>query len=162
MGLEVERKFLVVSRDWERYVQKKTSLRQKALLRDPSGATGRVRLKEGKAIVTLKGPPSADNLSRSEFEWEVPLEQGLEMMRLFPGVGIEKTRHEVEVDGVLWEVDVFHGVNEGLVVAEAEFPSREAAEALTVFPSWIGMEVTSDKRYSNSLLEVNPWLNWGR
>jgi adenylate cyclase len=162
MGMEIERKFLVVNDSWLPLVQAATLFQQKCLLRDASGSTARVRLRDGKAIVTLKGPPSKDNLSRSEFEWEVPLDQGTEMLQAFPGPGITKTRHKVPYTGVLFEVDRFHGHNSGLVVAEVEFPSREAAEAFTNLPSWLGAEVTTDKRYSNALLEINPWPNWGR
>jgi CYTH domain-containing protein len=174
MGTEIERKFLVTSDLWQRQAIRRAAIRQKGLLRDPNGSTGRIRLiawglagageplAQWKAIVTLKGRPTADNLSRSEFEWEIPFEDGEAMFRAWPGPCIEKTRFDVRVSGRSWDVDVFHGENEGLVVAEIEFPSMDAANSLTDLPDWVGADVTSDRRYSNSLLELNPWRNWGR
>ncbi len=84
---------------------------------------------------------------------------GADMMRNFSGPTlVEKIRHDVFLDGQTWEVDVFSGVNAGLVVAEIEVPAEDAP---IIIPDWIGSEVTHDSRFTNHALSVHPFTRWG-
>ena len=138
-----------------------------------------MRLDDKKAWLTIKGAGSANGMSRSEWEWEIPARDALGLLQLCRGGVIDKTRYLVPVfeeacseaegavadDGVVpgegkkrfWEVDVFHGANEGLVVAEIELTSEN--ENFPV-PDWIGEEVTGDRKYYNSMLSSHPFCEW--
>ncbi|MDO9173219.1 MAG: CYTH domain-containing protein, partial [Actinomycetota bacterium] len=99
-----------------------------------------------------------DALDRLEFEYAIPVTDAAEMLaQACRGPLIDKTRHDVDVDGSHWEVDVFHGDNEGLVVAEIELPAADAPYAR---PPWLGDEVTGDARYLNVNLVRHPWCRW--
>lgn len=99
------------------------------------------------------------DLRREEFEYPIPLEDGEEILeRLCVGSTIEKTRHYVEYEGFVWEIDEFEGLNAGLVVAEVEFERENQTIPL---PPWIGEEVSSDPRYLNSNLALKPYSQWG-
>lgn len=157
MGIETERKFLVDG-DFLSHFTTATRLTQGYLSRDPE-RTVRVRVDEGakKAWVTIKGLSSPDGMSRSEWEYEIPVKDGLEMLSL-PGVkSISKVRYLVPVRYYTYEVDVFLGMNQGLVVAEVEFFLGDTDVEV---PDWIGEEVTGDPRYYNSSLIDNPYTKW--
>lgn len=154
MGVEIERKFLVVE-NWLPPTPG-TPFLQGYLASGSSGATVRVRVAGDVAFITIKGPSSHG--ARAEFEYQIPVEDGREMLStLAAGVVIEKSRHLVDHKGHTWEVDVFHGANEGLVVAEVELESIGEEVSL---PDWIAAEVTEDRRYANSYLSAHPFSEW--
>lgn len=151
---EIERKFLVAG-DFHSEVSGANHIVQGFLSSVP-GRTVRVRLRDGKGCLTVKGP--ARGLTRFEWEKEIPGEEAELLLRLCePGV-IDKTRHLVPApDGHVWEVDEFHGDNEGLVVAELEL---EAEDESFERPTWLGGEVTGDRRYYNTALSKCPYKDW--
>jgi CYTH domain-containing protein len=116
-----------------------------------------VRIRDERAYLTIKGPSENSGLTRYEFEREIPLEDGKQMMQLCePGI-IDKTRWLVKSGKHTFEVDEFFGDNEGLVVAEVELSNEgETFEK----PHFIGKEVTGDRRYYNSQLRANPYRTW--
>jgi adenylate cyclase len=155
MGVEIERKFLVKKDLWLQVRPESSShLRQAYLSTDPD-KTIRVRTADNKGFLTIKGRPKS--ITRSEFEWEIPLEEAHALIDNFCSDVIEKWRHFIRYQGKLWEVDEFLGNNLGLLVAELELESEEEAFGK---PAWIGEEVTLDKRYLNSQLVSNPYCNW--
>lgn len=153
MPLEIERKFLVADDSW-RDGSPGTRLSQGYLTRDP-GRTVRVRISGEKAWLTIKG--NSEGIRRSEFEYDIPLEEGRELLALCLPSVIDKTRYEVEFAGHTWEIDVFHGDNDGLVVAEVELEHESVNPEL---PPWVGKEVSDDERYFNSCLAVRPYAIW--
>lgn len=146
MGVEIERRFLVVGQGWRAGVTGIRRLDQGYLARE-DGVTVRLRVVEDAAKLTIKGP---GGLVRPEFEYPVPMEDAREMLaRLCGGRRLVKTRHDVPHGGLVWEVDVFEGPLAGLAIAEVELP--DAAHALDL-PPWAGREVTEDPRYANAVL----------
>ncbi len=151
MKTEIERKFLVLGDGFKAGAVACRHLTQGYICRE-SGRTVRVRLDEEKGFLTIKGRSTPDGTSRGEWEWEIPAEEARALMALCVGKIIDKHRYIVPAgDGLNWEVDVFHGAHEGLVIAEIEIP-----DASTPFerPSWLGAEVTGDRRYYNSVLSA--------
>jgi adenylate cyclase len=148
MPVEIERKFLVAGDNWrgsalgQRYCQGYLS---------KGDVTVRVRRAGPRAFLTIKG--SGEGMVRPEFEYEIPVEEAEEMFKLCRHPLIEKTRHRVLHQGILWEVDEFAGENAGLVLAEVEL---EHPDQLLALPEWVGDEVTSDQRYRNSRLVDAP------
>lgn len=154
MATEIERKFLVRDQRWKIGASGK-AFRQGYLATEHAG-TVRVRLVGEQAWLTIKG--RTEGYSRLEFEYEIPLADGREILdRLCPGPTIDKTRYRIEHAGHVWEVDAFHGANEGLVVAEIELTSEDESFAR---PEWLGEEVSGDPRYFNSNLVRAPFLTW--
>lgn len=151
MFLEIERKFLVSGFSTEGLRCKK--MKQAYLAKE--GCTLRVRIANDKAFLTIKG--KTEGFSRAEFEYEIPMEDANAMMELAIYPPVIKTRYYAEVDGKTWEVDVFEGENEGLVMAEIELSSEN--EEFTK-PEWAVEEVTGDKRYYNAYLARNPYKSW--
>lgn len=146
MGREIERRFLVAGQGWRTGATAVRRLRQGYLARE-DGVTVRVRIADDAAALTIKGPGS---LVRPEYEYPLPAAQAQEMLDLLcAGRRLVKTRHTVPHGGLTWEVDVFEGPLEGLVIAEVELP--DAAHDLTL-PPWAGREVTEDPRYANAAL----------
>ena len=119
--------------------------------------TVRARVKGDKGYLTIKGATSWSGLTRYEWEYEIPLADAEEMLRLCADNVIEKTRHLIPCGSLMFEVDEFGGENEGLVMAEIELPDES-----TPFdrPDWLGDEVTGDARYYNSSLSKNPYKRW--
>ncbi|HNL50407.1 MAG TPA: CYTH domain-containing protein [Actinomycetota bacterium] len=155
MGVEIERKFLVVGDDWRSAVSSSTRIVQGYLASTPE-VTVRVRVRGERAYLTIKGRSSG--ISRSEYEFDIPVADAEAMLTdLAQGPVIEKTRHLLEVDGHTWELDVFAGANEGLVMAEIELGSAD--EQFTV-PSWAGRDVSDDARYYNVNLARTPYSHW--
>jgi adenylate cyclase len=106
--------------------------------------------------LNIKG--ATRGLARAEFEYPEPLEDARALLaEQCAGAIIEKTRHRVRHRGRLWEVDVFSGANEGLVVAEVELSSANERVDL---PRWIGVEVSDDPRYRNAALAARPYRDW--
>lgn len=153
MPAEIERKFLVANNSW-RDGSPGTMIAQGYLSQDPE-RTVRVRIGGEKAWLTIKG--RTEGISRAEFEYEIPLEDAHELLAMCLRSVIEKTRHEVSYAGHLWEIDVFHGDNEGLIVAEVELADATISPAL---PPWVGVEVSAEARYFNSCLAVLPYFHW--
>lgn len=155
MAREIERKFLIAG-DFRQEVTKAVRISQGYLNSDPE-RTVRVRIKGDKGYITVKGRSSADGVSRFEWEKEIPAGEASELLRLCePGI-IDKTRNMVPADGHTFEVDEFHGDNEGLVLAEIELGSEDEEFER---PDWLGKEVTGDGRYYNASLSKNPYKNW--
>ena len=156
MGVEIERKFRVLP-SWRPQAEGE-AIAQGYLSSVPE-RTVRVRIRGAKGFLTVKGKNGGvDAARRAEFEYEIPLADARAMLALCePGV-IEKVRHvEPAPDGHAWEIDVFHGANEGLVVAEIEL---DAEDEPFVRPAWLGEEVTEDARYYNSSLAKCPYKKW--
>ena len=156
MAQEIERKFLVLDDSFKHEAFSKSHIQQGYICSE-RGRTVRIRIKDNRAYLTIKGPSENGGLTRYEFEREIPLEDGQQMMQLCePGI-IDKTRWLVKSGRHTFEVDEFHGENEGLVVAEVELSSEdETFEKL----HFIGKEVTGDRRYYNSCLCVKPFNKW--
>ena len=155
MGVEIERKFLVVSDDWRDGVRSEITMAQ-GYLSTTAEHTVRIRLRDDRALLTIKGRPKG--LVRREFEYEIPRDDARIMLdELCVGAAIEKTRFEVPYGDHLWEVDVFDGRNKGLVVAEVEL--RRPDEEVDL-PPWIGDEVTGQPRYYNARLVERPFDGW--
>lgn len=154
MGIEIERKFLVA--DTACLAGAPGRRLQQAYVSDDGHASVRVRLDGDRAFLTIKA--GRDTLSRLEFEYPIPPADARELLdRVCRGPRIDKTRYDVIVDGSHWEIDVFHGDNAGLVVAEIELPDAGAAFAR---PAWLGAEITDDPRYLNVNLARHPWRRW--
>ena len=153
MAIEIERKFLVRDRS---VLDRSTGVRyqQGYLSRDPD-RTVRVRLAGDRAFLTIKG--RADGPSRAEFEYEIAAADAEPLLALCDGPIIDKTRHHIEHERLTWEVDVFHGPNDGLVVAEVELQTEDDPISL---PAWVGDEVTADPRYYNANLVAHPYREW--
>ena len=148
MAQEIERKFLVLDDSFKHEAFSKSHIQQGYLCSE-RGRTVRVRIRDERAYLTIKGPSENGGLSRYEFEREIPLEDGQQMMRLCePGI-IDKTRWLVKSGKHTFEVDEFFGDNEGLVVAEVELSYEDEPYKK---PHFIGKEVTGDRRYYNSEL----------
>jgi adenylate cyclase len=146
VGLEIERKFLVVGEGW-RASARPVPIMQGYLTRDAERVV-RIRTSGEQAFVTIKGITSG--MSRSEFEYAIPLADARQMLdELCLEPLIEKTRYEVDVGDLTWEIDVFEGQHEGLIVAELELPS---VDHVFERPPWLGKEVTGDARYYNQNL----------
>ena len=148
MPFEIERKFLVADDSYRHTATSSSRIRQGYICRE-SGRTVRVRIRDERGFLTIKGP-SPNGLSRYEFEKEITLDEADNLFRLcLPGV-IDKTRYLVPMaDGNVFEVDEFYGANEGLVIAEVELSSEDEP---FMRPPFLGREVTGDKRYYNSNL----------
>ena len=148
MGVEIERKFLVVG-DYP--MDEGVEMMQGYLCKDPE-RTIRVRLEDEKAVLTIKG--AALGITRLEYEYEIPFEDARELLDLTVDGIVEKTRYYHRTDSHVWEIDVFKRHNKGLVVAEIELKNEDE-----VFknPSWVGKKVTDDPRYANSLLSTTPF-----
>lgn len=156
MATEIERKFRVHREAWSRVRPERSEYLKQGYLVNETGKVVRLRMGESQAWLTIKGKTSG--ATRAEFEYEIPREDAAQLFALFGLRCIEKTRHFVTHEGHLWEVDVFAGENEGLLIAEIELGSEEESFAL---PAWAGEEVTSDARYYNANLFDNPWCRWG-
>ena len=152
MAKEIERKFLV-SGEFRQDSPESYRIMQGYICSDPD-RTVRVRVRGDKGFLTIKGRSSEDGLSRYEWEKEIPVSEAFELMVLCGSGVIDKTRYLVPFGKHTYEVDVFHGANEGLVLAEIELSDEQEAFEK---PSWLGEEVTGDVRYYNSMLSLHPF-----
>ncbi len=150
---EIERKFLVKKGKWKAG-KNGIQIKQGYLLAE-SERTVRIRIAGEMAFITIKG--KMQNISRPEFEYEIPVADALQMIKLCRSGIIEKTRFIEQVGGKTWEIDVFEGANSGLILAEIELETENEKFEL---PAWAGNEVTFDRRYYNSWLSVNPYSEW--
>ncbi|GAB6123030.1 CYTH domain-containing protein [Dysgonomonas termitidis] len=155
MALETERKFLVKG-DFKQYAYAHEEIVQ-GYLSSVTERTVRIRIKGDKAYITIKGAGDESGMSRYEWEKEIPGEEARELMKLCePGI-IDKVRYYIENGDRKFEVDEFHGENEGLIMAEIELADKEEEFDR---PDWLGTEVTGDSRYYNSSLVKYPYREW--
>lgn len=155
MAQEIERKFLVIG-DFKSQAFEQSRIVQ-GYISSTRGRTVRVRIRNGRGYLTIKGASNESGTSRYEWEKELPLHEAEELMKLCePGV-IDKTRYLVRSGKHIFEVDEFYGENEGLIIAEVELNAEDEA---FVKPSFIGQEVTGDVRYYNSQLMKKPYTTW--
>ncbi|OUO50333.1 adenylate cyclase [Parabacteroides sp. An277] len=153
--IEIERKFLVAG-NFMRDVYAERRIVQGYICSAP-GRTVRVRIRDEAGFLTIKGPTDAKGMSRYEFEQSIPLEEAEKLLDLCEPGAIDKIRYLARIGKHTWEIDVFHGANEGLVLAEVELESEtEEFER----PAWLGREVTGDRRFYNSSLTKHPYSEW--
>ena len=155
MGKEIERKFLVNHQKWVQIEKPAGDKYRQGYLQMDFEKAIRVRQTSNKAFLTIKG--KVFGFTRSEFEYEIPYKDAAELLDQFAITELTKVRYKIIFEGKLWEIDVFLGGNEGLIVAEIELESEDE-----VFekPDWVGEEVTFDERYLNMNLAMNPYSTW--
>lgn len=155
---ETERKFLVLTNDFitEAYSEKRIT---QGYLSSHPERTVRVRVKGDKGYLTIKGKSNASGTTRMEWETEIPVAEAQQLLALCEKGTIDKTRYEVKAGNHVIEVDIFHGENEGLIMAEIELEDENEA---FVKPGWLGQEVTGDERFYNAYLSHNPYTSWSR
>jgi adenylate cyclase len=160
MSVEIERKFLVRNDAWRALATSQYTIRQAYLDENPKISV-RVRIRgDNAATLTLKSSPAG--LRRLELEYPIPMLEAEALLPLRHGSLIEKTRHIVPCgdklsDKLAWEVDEFHGENDGLIIAEIELPNERHPVAL---PPWIGQEITGQASYYNGSLARHPYGRW--
>jgi len=160
MSIEIERKFLLANDDWRTQADNGVVMRQGYLnnvsFDNKQKSSVRVRIAGELANLNIKG--ATLGITRQEYEYAIPLSDAHELLgTLADGPLIEKTRYHVQHEAHIWEIDVFTGDNQGLVVAEIELANED--EAFTR-PSWLGEEVSADARYYNVCLVRHPYKNW--
>lgn len=155
MGIEIERKFLVLNTDWKQQADTGTTMQQGYLSTDP-GRSVRVRIEGQQACINIKSATST--LSRLEYQYAIPLADAREILgELCDGKWVEKVRYRVPQPPHVWEIDIFSAANQGLVVAEIELGHEEEPFAR---PDWLGEEVSGDPRYLNMNLISHPYSQW--
>jgi len=154
MATEIERKFLVNQDKLPPLpIGKKMS---QGYIPTQNGTTVRVRIQDQEAFLTLKGV--AAGISRSEFEYSIPLAEAESMLAEFcQGGCVEKIRYEIDHEGLVWELDIFSGMNQELIVAEIELTSEDQTFNK---PDWVTIEVSDQKKYSNFALLLSPYSTW--
>jgi len=152
MGIEIERKFLVRGDAWKQGEVQRLS---QGYLNKEKSRTVRVRITDEQAFLTIKGKTAG--LTRSEFEYPIPIADAEEMLLLCGDATLQKNRYVLPVGDLIWEIDEFLGANQGLVVAEVELISETQHVEL---PDWVGQEVSGDARYYNSSLVQLPYSRW--
>lgn len=154
--IEIERKFLVASDKFKNEAFTKHEIAQGYLNSNPE-RTVRIRIKGESGFLTIKGKSNETGVSRLEWETEIALAEAKPLLALCEKGVIHKTRYEVKVGKHVFEVDEFHGDNEGLLIAEIEL---SAEDEVFKKPDWLGPEVTNEARYYNSYLSNTPFKNW--
>lgn len=155
MAREIERKFLVTNDTWRPQVVARSHYRQ-GYLANTARCSVRVRVAGDRGSLNIKS--ATLDIVRTEFEYAIPKQEAEEMLAGFcEGELIEKMRHFVRYGGFTWEIDVFEGANQGLILAEIELEHEEAEFAL---PPWAGAEVSDDPRYYNVYLAHHPYSQW--
>ena len=155
-GLEIERKFLVRNDDYKRQAFGSSRICQ-GYICSGHGRTVRVRIRDDRGYLTIKGPSDAAGLSRYEFEKEITMDEARQLMKLCEPGSIDQTRNLVKSGAHTFEVDEFYGENAGLVMAEVELRSEDEPFEK---PDFIGREVTGDRRYYNAHLVKHPFSAW--
>ena len=155
MGVEIERKFLVDHKKWGLVNRPEGTRYRQGYILSNGQHTVRVRISDKQAYLNMKSKVS--QISRKEYEYEIPLEDGMEILDFFTKNGTEKIRYRIPFDGKVWEVDEFLGDNAGLIVAEIELESETEQFQL---PEWVTTEVTDDNKYANSSLAMHPFCDW--
>ncbi|MEN8115894.1 MAG: CYTH domain-containing protein [Bacteroidota bacterium] len=150
---EIERKFLIKENEWQpknrgfKIVQGYLSVEKERVVR--------IRIKDDKAFLTIKG--NHRGITRTELEYEIPVDDAAVLLEMCLDYPVEKIRYLEKVGDFLWEIDVFEGINSGLILAEVELTSEDQQIEL---PDWIGKEVSTDHRYYNAWLSQNPYSTW--
>jgi adenylate cyclase len=153
MAKEIERKFLIDVEKWER---KGTPVEMiQAYLVILPDKIVRVRIAGKRAWLTIKG--NTQGITRDEFEYSIPVDDANDLLKMCEDYRVEKTRYIQKIDGKKWEIDIFHGKNEGLIVAEIELDSE--SEVIDI-PNWVSREVSMDEKYFNFNLATNPFSTW--
>lgn len=153
MGVEIERKFLVIGQPWLQWGE--GTFYKQGYASKGAHLTTRIRIAGDQGILTLKG--QTQGIQRAEFEYMIPLEDAHALLELCEGGVIEKYRWVIPFRSLVWEVDVFLGQNKGLVVAEVEL---DQVDQSIDYPEWVGQEVSHDYRYLNGALSKMPWSLW--
>ena len=156
MAQEIERKFLVRNDSFKKLAYNYSRIAQ-GYICSGRGRTVRVRIRDEKGFLTIKGPAGENGLSRYEGEKEIPLDEAKKLMKLCEPGRIDKTRYLVQCEKHVFEVDEFYGENEGLVIAEVEL---ESEDEMFEKPDFIGEEVTGIAKYYNSFLMKYPYTKW--
>jgi adenylate cyclase len=154
--IEIERKYLVTSLDFITDSYTKNDIAQ-GYLNSNIERTVRVRIKANKGFITIKGVGNESGTSRFEWEKEIPVNDAKALLKLCEKGVIEKTRYEVKSGKHTIEIDVFHNENKGLIIAEIELENENET---ILKPTWLGEEVTNDKRFYNSYISKNPYKSW--
>src|SRR5690554_489636 len=154
MPLEIERKFLIKNDSWKNHIESKIKIAQGFLNDDPH-RTIRIRVTNQDAFLTIKGKMSG--ISRPEYEYKIPLKDATELLKMCKPNIISKTRYIVNCKGHKWEIDIFHGENEGLMIAEIELENEHETFSS---PNWLGKEVSQESRYLNVMLSKLPYSKW--
>lgn len=154
MPLEIERKFLIKNDSWKDQVSSQMSISQ-GFLNDEPDRVIRIRTSDQTGFLTIKG--RMKDISRPEYEYEIPYYEACELLKMCNPTIIRKTRYKVYNRDHLWEIDIFHAENEGLSIAEIELQSEDE-----IFhkPDWIGREVSHEKKYLNLFLSKHPFQQW--
>jgi adenylate cyclase len=147
MGVEIERKFLVKANLWELLEKPKGNYLRQGYLSDDADCTVRVRETDKEGFLTIKGRSAG--IARAEYEYPIAKTDARQMMDVLAKTQLAKTRYQIAFAGHTWDVDEFHGLNEGLIVAEIELAHPNEAFEI---PEWIDKEVSDDPRYFNSNL----------
>lgn len=156
MHQEIERKFLVKG-DFKKHAIKKYKIEQGFLSTVPE-RTVRVRIKDDKGFITIKGIGNKSGTTRFEWEKEISFKDAKNLLELCEPTVIKKRRYIIPTNNNLFfEVDEFFGKNKGLLLAEIELPSEDFKFEK---PGWLGAEVTGQKKYYNSSISKNPFCNW--
>lgn len=160
MGVEIERRFLLREGATLPDSDRVLHMRQ-AYLVNSEGLSVRIRvINDTKAFLTIKRITPGGNIAvRDEFEYEIPVDDALQMMRFSALGSVKKQRHVFKIGEVTWEVDFFEDENEGLIMAEVELPSFDTPVDL---PEWIGREVSDDPAYLSSNLAIHPYTSWAK
>ena len=156
MAYEIERKFLVTNTDFIKEASSKEYIVQSFLNRNPD-RTVRIRIKDDKAFLTVKGESNIEGTTRREWEYAIPVSDAREMLKICEEGAIEKWRYLVPIGKHTFEVDIFEGENKGLIVAEVELESENESFQK---PVWLGEEVTGNTSYYNSKLSQHPFTKW--
>ncbi len=157
MGTEIERKFLLLNDSWRAEINASSKIVQ-AYLANTGLSSIRIRLQDEKVNLNIKS--MTIGISRTEYEYSLPLGDAKEMIRsLCLRPVIEKTRYYIKQDLHTWEIDEFKGENQGLQIAEIELSHIDEEFAQ---PNWLGQEVSDDERYYNVSLVKKPFRDWGQ
>lgn len=154
--IEIERKFLVLNTAFISLATTENRIVQGYLNSEPE-RTVRVRIKGTKGYLTIKGKGNESGTTRLEWETEIPLAEAEKLLSICEKGVIDKTRYEIPFGNHTYEVDIFYGDNEGLIVAEIELDSETETFKK---PDWLGQEVTGDNRYYNAYLSNHPFKDW--
>ncbi|MBL4677027.1 MAG: CYTH domain-containing protein [Mucilaginibacter sp.] len=155
MGIEIERKFLINHEKWNKLDKPTGKLYKQGYILNEENRTVRIRVTDNAAYITLKG--KSEGISRSEYEYQIPKDNGEQILEQFAISSLEKTRYNINYNGHLWEIDVFDGDNKGLIVAEIELENEDEPFEK---PDWVTEEVSYDSRYTNALLSIKPYNSW--
>jgi CYTH domain-containing protein len=154
--IEIERKFLVSSHAFVEESHCRNEISQGYLNSNPE-RTVRVRIRDKQAFITIKGKSNISGTSRFEWEKEIDYIEGMQLLNLCEDFVISKTRYLIKKQNHIFEVDIFHGDNEGLILAEIELTSDDE---IFEKPEWLGEEVTGKTQYYNSYISKFPYKKW--